>query len=62
MSRPQVEVVTDYSDTQDFGDYSHAEHTDGTRCIYCDATREEAKIAACPVYDEEERVYVQKRH
>jgi len=58
MSIPQVEAVTDYSDTHDFGDCSHAEHTDGQHCIYCDATREEAKLAPCPEYDEEERIHV----
>ena len=58
MSRPQVEAVTGYTDTHGFGDFSHAEHTDGQRCIYCDSTREEAKQASCPEYDGEERVYV----
>jgi hypothetical protein len=43
----------DYTDTHDFGDASHAEQSDGDRCIYCDMTREEAVLTSCPEYDEE---------
>ena len=43
----------DYTITHDFGDVSHASDTDGTRCIYCDMTQEEAKQTQCPEYKPE---------
>lgn len=42
-----------HTNTHDFGDATHAAHTNGEHCIYCDATKKQAAKTVCPEYHEE---------